>query len=76
MGTQSVDAKITISTWTLGLLISLLIIYSTGIVDDLIGLDAKVKFATQIIAACILPFAVCTSTICMVCSAFMLYLII
>jgi UDP-GlcNAc:undecaprenyl-phosphate GlcNAc-1-phosphate transferase len=40
----------------LGLLISLLIIYSTGIVDDLIGLDAKVKFATQIIAACILPF--------------------
>lgn len=56
MGIQSVDAKITISTWTLGLLISLLIIYSTGIVDDLIGLDAKVKFATQIIAACILPF--------------------
>ena len=56
MGTQSVDAKITISTWTLGLLISFLIIYSTGIMDDLIGLDAKVKFATQIIAACILPF--------------------
>lgn len=56
MGTQSVDAKITISTWTLGLLISLLIIYATGIVDDLIGLDAKVKFVTQIIAACILPF--------------------
>lgn len=55
MSTQNHDAKITISTWTLGLFISLLIIYSTGIVDDLIGLDAKVKFVTQIIASCILP---------------------
>lgn len=55
MGVQSPDAKVTISTWTLGLLISLLIIYSTGIIDDLIGLDAKVKFVVQIIAASVLP---------------------
>lgn len=55
MGARAVDSKITISTWTLGLLISLLLIYGVGIVDDLIGLGAKVKFAVQIIAAAILP---------------------
>lgn len=55
MGNHAVDSKITISTWTLGLLISLLLIYGVGIVDDLIGLDAKVKFVVQIIAAAILP---------------------
>lgn len=55
MGSHSVDSKITISTWTLGLLVSLLLIYGVGIVDDLIGLDAKVKFAVQILASAILP---------------------
>ena len=55
MGAQSVNSKITISTWTLGLLISLLLIYGVGIVDDLIGLNAKVKFVVQIIASAILP---------------------
>lgn len=48
--------KIVISTWTYGFLICLLIIYSVGIVDDLIGLDAKVKFTIQIVAASIIPF--------------------
>lgn len=51
----STRTKLQVSTWTLGLLISLLLIYSVGIVDDLIGLDAKIKFAVQIIAASILP---------------------
>lgn len=55
MGSHAVDSKITISTWTLGLLISLLLIYGVGIVDDLIGLDAKVKFVVQIVASSILP---------------------
>ena len=55
MGSQAVDSKITISTWTLGLLISLLLVYGVGIVDDLIGLDAKVKFVIQIVASAILP---------------------
>ena len=55
MGSHSVDSKITISTWTLGLLVSLLLIYGVGIVDDLVGLDAKVKFAVQILASAILP---------------------
>lgn len=55
MGSHAVDSKITISTWTLGLLISLLMIYGVGIVDDLIGLNAKVKFTIQIVASAILP---------------------
>lgn len=55
MGSQAVDSKITISSWTLGLLISLLLVYGVGIVDDLIGLDAKVKFVIQIVASAILP---------------------
>lgn len=55
MGSEAQGAKLQVSTWSLGLLISLLLIYSVGIVDDLIGLDAKIKFAIQILAACILP---------------------
>ena len=38
-------------------LIGLIIIYLTGIVDDLIGLNAKTKFAVQIGTAFILPLA-------------------
>lgn len=55
MSSEAQGQKLQVSTWTLGLLISLLLIYSVGIVDDLIGLDAKIKFAVQIIAASILP---------------------
>ena len=43
--------------WTCSFIISLLLIYGVGIVDDLIGLDAKVKFFVQILAAGILPFS-------------------
>ncbi len=55
MDGNAVNSKITISTWTLGLLMSLLLIYCVGIVDDLIGLDAKLKFFVQIMASAILP---------------------
>lgn len=55
MNYEAQGAKIQVSTWSLGFLISLLLIYSVGIIDDLIGLDAKVKFVVQIIAASILP---------------------
>lgn len=41
MSSEAQGQKLQVSTWTLGLLISLLLIYSVGIVDDLIGLDAK-----------------------------------
>ncbi len=47
--------QVTVSTWTCCFFISLLLIYGVGIVDDLIGLDAKTKFVVQIIAASLLP---------------------
>lgn len=56
MSTTSNDGKVQVSTWSMGFIVSLLMVYSVGIIDDLIGLDAKIKFVVQIIAASILPF--------------------
>ena len=46
---------IQINLWSAFFLLSLLIIYSLGIIDDLTGLGARVKFSVQIIAAVLLP---------------------
>lgn len=46
---------IQINLWSAFFLLSLLIIYSLGIIDDLIGLGAKIKFSVQIMAAVLLP---------------------
>ena len=51
------DEPVTISLWTCSFFIALMLIYSVGIVDDLIGLSAKVKFAVQIAAAIMLPLS-------------------
>ena len=48
---------ISISTWSITFFISLLLIYSIGFIDDLVGLGAKTKFSVQIIAATILPLS-------------------
>lgn len=48
--------KIVLSTWSLAMMLSAMIIYSVGVVDDIFGLDAKVKFTMQIIASAIIPF--------------------
>ena len=45
----------TFNIWSASYLAGLLIIYTTGIIDDLIGLTAKSKFTAQIIAASLLP---------------------
>lgn len=55
LGWQSNSRHISISLWTLYFIISLLIIYFIGVVDDLIGLGARSKFLAQIIAASLLP---------------------
>lgn len=55
LSSNSVDGKIQISAWSVGFLLSLIIIYVVGFIDDLIGLDAKLKFVVQIVAACVLP---------------------
>ena len=46
---------IQINLWSAFFLLSLLIIYSLGIIDDLIGLGARIKFSVQIMAAVLLP---------------------
>ena len=51
------EQKIVINFWTASFLISLLIIYTVGIIDDVVGLKAKTKFIFQIIAASLLPWS-------------------
>lgn len=46
-----------VSLWTFFFFISLLLIYGVGIVDDLIGLDAKTKFIVQILATSLMPIS-------------------
>ncbi|SFG62073.1 MraY family glycosyltransferase [Prevotella sp. KH2C16] len=55
MGVENPESRISINLWSVGFLTSLLLIYATGIVDDIIGLNARVKFTVQIITACVLP---------------------
>lgn len=48
--------SLSVNIWSAVYLIGLLIIYLTGILDDLLGLNAPTKFAVQIATACLLPF--------------------
>ena len=47
--------EVPVNIWSAGFIFGLGIIYTTGIVDDLIGLNANLKFFVQITTACILP---------------------
>lgn len=49
--------KISMSTWSLTFLLSVIIVYSVGIVDDIAGLGAKSKFTGQAIAALLMPLS-------------------
>ena len=51
------DNPITVNLWSVYFFISLIIIYTTGIIDDLIGLNAQIKFVAQIIAAVMMPMS-------------------
>lgn len=55
--TSSVENKIQLNMWTAYFIISLLMIYSVGLIDDIAGLGAKTKFIIQIVSAAILPAA-------------------
>lgn len=55
--TWSRGKEIALNTWSASYIMGVVIIYLTGIVDDLIGLKAKSKFLVQIITACLLPMA-------------------
>lgn len=52
---QFEDKNIAANTWVVYRLFGLFLIYCLGIIDDLIGLNAKIKFTVQIIAASTLP---------------------
>jgi UDP-GlcNAc:undecaprenyl-phosphate/decaprenyl-phosphate GlcNAc-1-phosphate transferase len=49
--------NLTINLWSLYFLVGILLIYGIGIIDDLIGLPAMLKFIVQIIAACFMPLS-------------------
>lgn len=49
--------NISVNLWSVYFCISLFIIYFTGIIDDLTGLNATVKFTVEIIATVIMPIA-------------------
>ncbi|MBO5186076.1 MAG: undecaprenyl/decaprenyl-phosphate alpha-N-acetylglucosaminyl 1-phosphate transferase [Prevotella sp.] len=55
--TVGANGQITISLWSCLFFVSLVIIYSIGFIDDVLGLNAKTKFVFQILAASILPFS-------------------
>lgn len=44
-----------VSLWTCSFVVSLFMIYATGLVDDVIGLGPGLKFLVQIVAASLLP---------------------
>lgn len=49
--------KIQINISSLYFMLSIILIYFVGIIDDIIGLHATPKFTVQIIAACLMPMA-------------------
>lgn len=55
--TQSYRYSIPMNTWSVGFLFGVAVIYFTGIIDDLIGLNASTKFIVQILTACLFPIA-------------------
>ncbi len=57
LGKEYQGQGIQVSLWSLNLFISLALIYSVGIIDDLFGLQPNIKFIVQIIAAAILPLS-------------------
>lgn len=50
------EHTVPVNIWSAVYLIGLVVIYCTGIVDDLFGLNATTKFTIQIATACLLPF--------------------
>jgi len=51
------EQEVTLSLWSLYFFVSMVLIYGVGLVDDLIGLNAKTKFLFQIMAAVLMPVA-------------------
>lgn len=50
-----VNNEITVSIWSIYFFVSLMLVYGVGLVDDIVSLGPKTKFAVQILAAALLP---------------------
>ena len=53
----ALQQRVPLNLWSILFFFSLAIIYVVGIIDDLVGLGAKVKFAAQVAAAVLMPVA-------------------
>lgn len=51
------EEKVSANPWTVMFLVSLLLVYFTGFIDDITGVRPRTKFLMQIIAASLLPIS-------------------
>ena len=51
------EGKVTLSLWTVYFMFGLIVIYITGLIDDILGLKASTKLVIQLIAATMLPLS-------------------
>lgn len=51
------ESRITIGFWSVMFVLSISLIYVTGIIDDIVGIGATAKLAVQIAAAALLPLS-------------------
>ena len=51
------DETLTISLWSFMFLVSIILVYTVGLIDDIVGVAPRVKFLVQILAASLMPFS-------------------
>lgn len=51
------DHVVTMSLWSVYFFVGLMMIYTVGLIDDLVGLTPLTKFIVQIVSACTLPIS-------------------
>lgn len=51
------DETLTISLWSFMFLVSIILVYSIGLIDDIVGVAPRIKFFVQILAASLMPFS-------------------
>ena len=49
--------QVTLSLWSFMFLVSIILVYTVGLIDDIVGVAPRVKFLVQILAASLMPFS-------------------
>lgn len=49
--------QLTMSLWSFMFLVSIILVYTVGLIDDIVGVAPRVKFLVQILAASLMPFS-------------------